>query len=61
LTSVIRYRYCMGITHLYTSNQSREGVRNTMGDQFTVDIEIVFLDGCTQGWNIDRDVYDSEE
>jgi hypothetical protein len=49
------------MTYLYTSDQSRKGVGNTMGYQFTVDIEIIFLDGCTQGWNIDRDVNNAKE
>lgn len=32
-----------------------------MSDKFTIDVQVIFLDSCAQGWDVDRYVDESKE
>lgn len=51
----------MRIAYLNTPHESRQGVGDTMGDQFPIDVEVVFLDSGTQSRNVDWHVDDAKE
>lgn len=49
------------VTHLYTTTEARQSVRKAMSLEFSVDVDVVFAHGETQGRYVDRDVNDAKE
>jgi hypothetical protein len=51
----------MCATDLDATQESGERVRDAMGDQLAVYVEVVFLDSGSKSGNVDGHMYDAEE